>query len=314
MTIPPPTPNSAPKNPAASPITTRRSTRLFLSVDRRSSFGGSRPSRSGPRSCSTSTGRSRRSSRGRRTRRCRRRRGASCERLAASTGSSPASRRAGARTRAASSASTASTIVGEHGLELEPEAEEWDGRLDAFFARVDWPAERQAADALVPLPHAPAAEQAAEELGAVAERAAVEGFRPRWGRKVLEIRPPVDADKGTAVRRLLEQHRLRRALYAGDDTTDLDAFRALDGLEVAVRVAVASAEAPAQLGSAADLVLGGTGSRRRAAARALMHVDEAVLAPAPRALRRAARARMGGRGLRARARDGDLQPAAAGTT
>jgi trehalose 6-phosphate phosphatase len=74
---------------------------------------------------------------------------------------------------------------------------------------------------------------------------------------VLEIRPPVDADKGTAVRRLLERERLHRALYAGDDTTDLDAFRALDGLQLAVRVAVASAEGPPQLAAAADLVLPG---------------------------------------------------------
>ena len=59
---------------------------------------------------------------------------------------------------------------------------------------------------------------------------------------VLEVPPPVQASKGTAVRRLLEQHALTRALYAGDDTTDLDGFAALDGLEVAVRVAVVSAE------------------------------------------------------------------------
>ena len=36
---------------------------------------------------------------------------------------------------------------------------------------------------------------------------------------------------------------LRRALYAGDDVTDLDGFRALDGLEVAVRVAVSRPKA-----------------------------------------------------------------------
>jgi hypothetical protein len=49
---------------------------------------------------------------------------------------------------------------------------------------------------------------------------------------------------------------LGRALYAGDDTTDLDGFRGLDGCEVAVRVAVASAEAPAGLAEAADVVVG----------------------------------------------------------
>jgi trehalose 6-phosphate phosphatase len=73
---------------------------------------------------------------------------------------------------------------------------------------------------------------------------------------VLELRPPVEADKGTAVRALLEERGLRRALYAGDDTTDLDAFRGLDGLEVAVRIAVASAEAPPGLREAADLTVG----------------------------------------------------------
>jgi trehalose 6-phosphate phosphatase len=72
---------------------------------------------------------------------------------------------------------------------------------------------------------------------------------------VLELRPPVEADKGTAVRALLEERGLRRALYAGDDTTDLDAFRGLDGLEVAVRIAVASTEAPPGLRAAADLVV-----------------------------------------------------------
>jgi trehalose 6-phosphate phosphatase len=60
------------------------------------------------------------------------------------------------------------------------------------------------------------------------------------------------------VRRLLEEHSLRRALAAGDDTTDLDSFAALDGLEVAVRVAVASSEAPQALLDAADLVVEST--------------------------------------------------------
>jgi trehalose 6-phosphate phosphatase len=65
----------------------------------------------------------------------------------------------------------------------------------------------------------------------------------------------VRADKGTAVRRLLGEHGLTRALYAGDDTTDLDAFRGLDGLELGIRVAVASAEAPPDLVRLADVVV-----------------------------------------------------------
>jgi trehalose 6-phosphate phosphatase len=72
---------------------------------------------------------------------------------------------------------------------------------------------------------------------------------------VLEIRPPVHADKGTAVRQLLDGADLRRALYAGDDTTDIDGFRALDGLELGVRVAVSSDEAPSELVESADVVV-----------------------------------------------------------
>jgi trehalose-6-phosphatase len=51
---------------------------------------------------------------------------------------------------------------------------------------------------------------------------------------------------------------LQRALYAGDDTTDLDGFAALDGLEAAVRVAVVSTEGPSELGERADLIVGST--------------------------------------------------------
>ena len=148
--------------------------------------------------------------------------------------------------------------VGEHGLELEPEAEEWAGRLHAFAETVRWPAEPGKRLSLSFHYRAAADHKAAEAyLGEVAARAVAEGLRPRFGRKVLEIRPPLQADKGTAVRRLVGEARVSRALYAGDDTTDLDAFCALDGLEVAIRVAVASDEAPDELLAAADLVVAG---------------------------------------------------------
>jgi trehalose 6-phosphate phosphatase len=61
------------------------------------------------------------------------------------------------------------------------------------------------------------------------------------------------------VRALIERAQASRALYAGDDTTDLDAFRGLSeaGLEHAVRIAVASDEGPRELRDAADLVVSG---------------------------------------------------------
>jgi trehalose 6-phosphate phosphatase len=145
--------------------------------------------------------------------------------------------------------------VGVHGLELAPEADAWRAPLRAF-ADLEWPwIEDKGLTVAFHWREAPEEEAARSELEAVAERARGTGLEARWGRKVLELRPPVDANKGTAVRSLLAEHGLRRALYAGDDTTDLDAFRGLDGYEVAVRVAVASGEAPPGLREAADIVV-----------------------------------------------------------
>jgi trehalose 6-phosphate phosphatase len=145
--------------------------------------------------------------------------------------------------------------VGVHGLELAPEAERWREALRAF-AEEDWPwLEDKGLTVAFHWREAPDEEEARRSLEAVAGRARAAGLEARWGRKVLELRPPVEADKGTAVRALLAERGLRRALYAGDDTTDLDAFRGLDGLELAVRVAVASAEGPAELREAADVVV-----------------------------------------------------------
>jgi trehalose 6-phosphate phosphatase len=147
------------------------------------------------------------------------------------------------------------TYVGNHGLELEPGAGEWTARLGAFLATVDWPrVENKGPTAAL---HFRDLDEAAarRELDAVADRARADGFAARYGRKVLELVPPLAANKGTAVRRLLTDRGLGRALYAGDDTTDLDAFAALDGLELGIRVAVASAEGPHELRERADIVL-----------------------------------------------------------
>jgi trehalose 6-phosphate phosphatase len=145
--------------------------------------------------------------------------------------------------------------VGTHGLELEPEAEHWRGPLHDFAATVDWPVEDKGLSVSFHYRQAEDEDAALEYLEEVAERARAAGLIPRFGRKVLELRPPVHADKGTAVRHLLGESGLRRALYAGDDTTDLDAFAALEGLELGVRVAVSSDEAPAELVRSADVVV-----------------------------------------------------------
>ena len=149
-------------------------------------------------------------------------------------------------------------IVGEHGLELAPDAGRWADVIASFVAGVDWPAERKPLSASFHFRRADDETAARAYLTRVATAAEAEGLVPRWGRMVLEIRPPVAADKGTAVRALVERAGVDRALYAGDDTTDIDAFAGLDGLAVAVRVGVDSGEAPTALLAAADLVVDGT--------------------------------------------------------
>ncbi len=148
--------------------------------------------------------------------------------------------------------------VGNHGLELDPDAPRWEARLADFLAELDWPRiEDKGLTASLHYRDRPDEEAARAELEGIAKRARDAGFVARFGKKVLEILPPVQANKGTAVRRLLETHGVEHALYAGDDTTDLDGFKALDGLELAVRVAVVSREGPSALYDSADLTVDG---------------------------------------------------------
>lgn len=89
------------------------------------------------------------------------------------------------------------------------------------------------------------------------------GLRITVGRGVVEARPPIRADKGTAVRRLVEKYGPEKALFIGDDTTDLDAFRALEELREegtlleTLRIGVRSDEGPPEIISEADLVVNG---------------------------------------------------------
>lgn len=97
-------------------------------------------------------------------------------------------------------------------------------------------------------------------LDAVAEPAAAHGLRVTRGKLVVELRPPVAVDKGVAVSGLIEEARLRSALYLGDDRTDIDAFRALRRLRAlgrcdGIAVAVLHAEAPPDLAAEADITL-----------------------------------------------------------
>jgi trehalose-phosphatase len=78
------------------------------------------------------------------------------------------------------------------------------------------------------------------------------------GKKILELRPDVDWDKGRALAWVIESVGVDEsplALYVGDDVTDEDAFRAIRSTGVGVVVADADGE---DRPTAAHLRLSGT--------------------------------------------------------
>ena len=89
------------------------------------------------------------------------------------------------------------------------------------------------------------------------------GLRITVGRGVVEARPPIHADKGTAVRTLVEEYHPEKAMFLGDDTTDLDAFRELENLreegtlQEILRIGIASEEGPPEIETEADIVVDG---------------------------------------------------------
>jgi trehalose 6-phosphate phosphatase len=179
-----------------------------------------------------------------------------------------------------------SAYVGNHGGELlrplattpevDPEVASWTARVREFADRaysselqkIRVRSEDKDAIAAFHWRGAPDEEAAAAAVRGVAELAEREGFVIHWGRKVLEVRPPVALDKGLGIAALLRGAPVAAAMYAGDDTTDLDAFRGLrelvqsGELESAVCVAVSSDEAPPELAREADLTVDGTGAVR----------------------------------------------------
>ena len=176
--------------------------------------------------------------------------------------------------------------VGTHGVEIlwpnssrpeiNPEVAEWADRVRAFARDAD---SRELRILRVRIEDkgpitafhwrgAPDEDAARERVEAIAVAAESAGFNTHWGRKVLEVRPPVPIDKGQAVRALVQRHPVRAALFGGDDRTDLDAFAALDELvangklDYAVRVGLSSDEGPAEIVERADLVVDGVNGFR----------------------------------------------------
>jgi trehalose 6-phosphate phosphatase len=176
--------------------------------------------------------------------------------------------------------------VGNHGGELlrpgatspeiDPELAAWTARVREFAARA-YTGEHQRLrvrsedkDAIAAFHWrgAPDEDAAARAVQEIAQRAEQEGLAVHWGRKVLEVRPPVALDKGLGIAILLRRAEIAAGMYVGDDTTDLDAFRGLrslvtgGALSSALCVAVSSDEAPPGLAAEADLTVDGPGGVR----------------------------------------------------
>jgi len=115
-------------------------------------------------------------------------------------------------------------------------------------------------------PDPPRARQAI--LGALATAPSAQGLKVTQGKMVVELRPPLALDKGSAVAELVAEYGLRGAFYLGDDATDADAFLALRKLREAGRcaslgLAVVGPETPPQVRQHADLTLHGLAEVQR---------------------------------------------------
>jgi len=93
------------------------------------------------------------------------------------------------------------------------------------------------------------------------DEAAASGLLLRAAKASVELHPPVELDKGTAIEDAVERRRLRTVLFMGDDLGDLTAFDALDRLAgrgvTGIRVAATTADTPDELVVRADLVVDG---------------------------------------------------------
>jgi len=107
----------------------------------------------------------------------------------------------------------------------------------------------------------PAPDRADEILEAGEAVARSHGLAPLRTRMAIELRPPIEIDKGDVTRELVAGFDV--AAFAGDDTGDLPAFAALESARAegtllhAVRIGVTSPEAPPELAASVDIVVTG---------------------------------------------------------
>ena len=101
-----------------------------------------------------------------------------------------------------------------------------------------------------------------ELLRLAAGEAATRGLKLTEGRMVIELRPQVAINKGSAVTQVVEQSGLKGIVFLGDDVTDIDGFRAVSmlretGLVSGTNVAVVAPETDPAVALAADVSVHG---------------------------------------------------------
>lgn len=100
-------------------------------------------------------------------------------------------------------------------------------------------------------------------LATLAQSSAAKGLLAIQGKMVIDLRPPLPINKGSATLDLIREHKLRRAIYLGDDLTDVDAFRAIHEANASnfkgLAIGVISREAPPEVEVEADFTLDGVG-------------------------------------------------------
>lgn len=172
--------------------------------------------------------------------------------------------------------------VGNHGMErlrggvrtAHPAAAASEGALGAALAEIGVALAASPLAAVALVEHkgltgtvhyrlAPDHEAALAIVGPLVSAAADKhGLRVTTGRAILELRPPVRIDKGTAVAELLVEHGLRGAVFLGDDITDIDAFVAVqaaraDGDVETLAIGVVGPETPQAVLTAVDATVVG---------------------------------------------------------
>lgn len=167
--------------------------------------------------------------------------------------------------------------VGNHGAEylaagqltIAPGAAEYRGKvravLDRLRATVDLPGliwQDKGLSASVHYRLSSDPDDAGRTLATALESASIGELEVFWGKRVLELRSPTGLNKGYALRKLAQDHRLDGAIFIGDDTTDVDALRALAEMSAqgglrGVGVAVVHDDSPPELLDAADYALSG---------------------------------------------------------